>query len=73
MVLFECVKIEGNILTYKYYPEGEKDHPGEFLVDKEKNEPASFNLSSEDSYRNYFFHALRNVLKGEESGIAFWY
>lgn len=74
MVTFECVKVDGDIHTYRYYPEGDKGHPGEFVVNKNSGEVIDCILSDKDKIiKWYFHHALSKVQDGEESGMAAWY
>lgn len=73
MVSFECIGIDGNIHTYRYYPDGDKSHHGEFVVDKNSNEIIDIRLADKDDMKWYFYHALRKVMDGEEDGGAIWY
>lgn len=73
MVTFECIKIDGDIHTYKYYPNGDRSHPGEFVIDKKTNELIDIRLSDEDEIKWFLLHALSKVRDGEENGGAIWY
>lgn len=81
MVSYILIIQNGPILTYEYYPNGEKDLKGSFSINRDTKEIFDIHLSrweywdeeKKDGNRKYFIKVVERVLKEEaREGYVAW-
>ena len=77
MVKFKLIEINGDIIHYEYYPEGDKEDKGIFIFNPAKEEiirhdrPKTYG----NNYYGHFLNGIRDKETGgfKEKDIVAWY
>lgn len=79
MLTLKLIELNDEMVTYKYYPEGNEKYPGKVALNLRTKEKIFLKDSSEDFGKRYASHALGRIeeynLNGEfkKEGVVAWY